>query len=107
MKTANDLPRVLMLTHRLPYPPDRGDRIRSYHLLKMLSEHARVSLASLTQEDVSNKQLNVLSDLTHELAIEPVRPIASKFRALAALLSRRAITPAIFFEQKLADTISQ
>ena len=101
------LPRVLMLTHRLPYPPDRGDRIRSYHLLKMLSEHADVSLASLTQEDVSDEQLTVLSSLTTDLAIEPVRGLPSKFRALGAVLRRRAITPAMFYEKRLADTITQ
>lgn len=105
--STTPLPRVLMLTHRLPFPPDRGDRIRSYHLLKMLSEYADVSLASLTQEDVSDEQLTVLSSLTRDLAIEPVRALPSKFRALGAVLTRQAITPAVFFEKRLADTITQ
>ena len=30
--------RILFLVHRVPYPPDKGDRIRSYHLLEKLSE---------------------------------------------------------------------
>ena len=107
MMSGENSPRVLMLTHRLPYPPDRGDRIRSYHLLKLLSQHARVSLASLTQEDVSDKQLAVLQSLTSELAIEPVRNIPSKVRALKATLTGRAITPAIFYEKALAKTITQ
>ena len=100
-------PRVLMLTHRMPYPPDRGDRIRSYHLLKKICQHADVSLASMTEEAVTDEQLAVLSSLTTDLAIEPVRPLASKFRALGALLTREAITPAVFYEKRMADTIKQ
>ena len=29
---------ILFLCHRIPFPPDRGDKIRSYHLLKRLAE---------------------------------------------------------------------
>ena len=27
---------LLYLVHRLPYPPNKGDKVRSYHLLKHL-----------------------------------------------------------------------
>jgi polysaccharide biosynthesis protein PslH len=33
---------ILFLAHRLPYPPDRGDRIRSWHVLKALAKIAPV-----------------------------------------------------------------
>lgn len=42
------LPRLLFMTHRLPYPPDRGDKIRTFHVLKALTEHFEVHLASVT-----------------------------------------------------------
>ena len=32
-------PRLLFLCPTLPYPPDRGVALRSYHLLRRLSEH--------------------------------------------------------------------
>jgi hypothetical protein len=35
--------RVLFLTHRLPYAPNRGDRVRAYHLLKALAPHAQIA----------------------------------------------------------------
>ncbi len=43
--------RVLFLTHRLPYAPNRGDRIRAYHLLREMSRWADVSLFSLVHDD--------------------------------------------------------
>ena len=42
---------VLFLTHRLPYAPNRGDRIRAYHLLRQLATFADVSLFSLVHDD--------------------------------------------------------
>ena len=27
---------LLYLVHRMPYPPNKGDKVRSYHLLKHL-----------------------------------------------------------------------
>lgn len=35
---------ILFLAHRTPWPPDRGDRIRSHHILKALTELAPVHL---------------------------------------------------------------
>src|SRR5258707_990988 len=36
-------PDILYLVHRLPYPPDKGDRIRTFHLLRSLSKRAAVA----------------------------------------------------------------
>lgn len=41
---------LLFLAHRTPFPPDRGDRIRSYHVLRHLAERARVHLVSFADE---------------------------------------------------------
>ena len=43
--------RILALTHRLPYAPNRGDRLRAYHMLQHLREHADVELVSLVHDD--------------------------------------------------------
>lgn len=37
-------PDILFLAHRLPYPPNKGDRVRSWHILKALSHIGRVHL---------------------------------------------------------------
>lgn len=37
---------ILFLAHRVPFPPDRGDRIRSFHVLRHLAARARVHLVA-------------------------------------------------------------
>ena len=41
---------VLFLAHRIPFPPDRGDKIRSFHLLQLLCRLARVHVATFADD---------------------------------------------------------
>jgi sugar transferase (PEP-CTERM/EpsH1 system associated) len=47
---------ILFLTHRLPYAPNRGDRIRAYYLLREMSKFAEVSLFSLVHDDAEERE---------------------------------------------------
>ncbi|HEY0114433.1 MAG TPA: TIGR03087 family PEP-CTERM/XrtA system glycosyltransferase [Allosphingosinicella sp.] len=42
---------ILFLAHRIPFPPDRGDKIRSWHVLRHLAERARVHLACFADDE--------------------------------------------------------
>jgi polysaccharide biosynthesis protein PslH len=65
---------VLFLTHRAPFPPNRGDRIRSYHILRQLAQHYRVYLGSLIDEPVSQSGSEVLDRLTVKRALVSLGP---------------------------------
>ena len=43
--------KILFLTHRLPYAPNRGDRIRAFHLMREMAQVGDVSLFSLVHDD--------------------------------------------------------
>ncbi len=53
-------PTILYITHRVPYPPDKGDRIRNYHILKWLAGRASVHLACLSDESLDEGKLKML-----------------------------------------------
>lgn len=42
---------ILFLTHRVPWPPNRGDKIRSHHILRKLMEHRSVHLACFADDE--------------------------------------------------------
>lgn len=97
--------RVLMLTHRLPYPPDRGDRIRSYHLLKMLSKHFDIAIACTSDEPAWLQHHQLLSTMAKRVELQPITKKGAQVRGVAALLTGQAVTPASFYRQGLADSI--
>lgn len=65
---APSRPKILFLAHRVPYPPNRGDRIRSFHLLTFLSRRADVSLAFLAEDRPSPETLEALGSLCRDVA---------------------------------------
>jgi len=99
--------RVLMLTHRLPYPPDRGDRIRSWHLIKTLSQHVDLAVACVSEEAVWLQHHQLLSTMARRVAIYPISSTYTKIRAVQALATGKAVTPACHFRDGLAQQIMQ
>lgn len=51
---------ILFLAHRVPYPPDRGDKVRSYNVLRHLARHGDVHLAAFADD---------AADLGHDAAL--------------------------------------
>ena len=47
---------ILFLAHRIPFPPDRGDKIRSHHILKALAELAPVHVACFAETAADRAQ---------------------------------------------------
>jgi sugar transferase (PEP-CTERM/EpsH1 system associated) len=97
---------ILMLTHRVPYPPDRGDRIRSFHLLKFLAARAEISLACTTTEPVATETQQILHDLCARFEICPLTNAGRAARAAWSLATGRSATAGYFWHSRLAATIS-
>jgi hypothetical protein len=95
---------ILMLVHRVPYPPNRGDRIRSFHLLKFLAQRASVSLATLADEPLEAGASEALQSLCHRVAIEPLGK-SRWLRAAASLAAGRSATEGLFHSPRLRNTI--
>jgi len=60
--------KILFLAHRVPYPPNRGDRIRSFHILRFLAQRADVSVAFLAEEQPSPETQQALKRLCSDVA---------------------------------------
>jgi sugar transferase (PEP-CTERM/EpsH1 system associated) len=97
--------RVLLLTHRVPFPPDRGDRIRSFHLARTLAQHFTLDIACVSDEPITDQQRRALSGITDRLAIEKITKAGGIVRGGIATLIGQAGTPALFFSGNLAQTI--
>ena len=52
---------ILFLSHRAPSAPDRGDRIRSFHVLRHLSARARVRVVAFDEGDAARPDLPLAS----------------------------------------------
>jgi len=86
---------ILFLAHRVPFPPDRGDKMRSFHLLRHLAGLARVHLCAFADDAADIADAEALRPLLAGLHVE--RRGHSIARAgLAALASGRPVSLALF-----------
>lgn len=99
-------PRVLLLAHRVPFPPDRGDRIRCWQLLRSLAEQADVSLAAIADEPVSPASQNQLAQVCEQVFLPRLQRLPRLCRGAAYLARGRSISEGMFYLPALAKTIA-
>lgn len=98
-------PRVLYVTHRVPFPPDRGDRIRTWNILKYLASRADVDLACLADEPLDESTLAMLRRTARRVAVIPHTGPRRYARGLVSMLRGRTITEGLFDNSTLRRTI--
>jgi sugar transferase (PEP-CTERM/EpsH1 system associated) len=87
---------ILFLCHRLPWPPDTGDKIRSYHVLQRLVRDYRVYLGTFVDKPSDWRHVAKVEEVCAGVCIRPLRPWRKRWRALASLARREALTVGIY-----------
>ncbi|MBK1682242.1 TIGR03087 family PEP-CTERM/XrtA system glycosyltransferase [Rhodoferax fermentans] len=84
--------KLLYLVHRLPYPPNKGDKVRSYHLLKHLTQSHRVFLGTFIDDPADEAYLDTVRALCPDLFVARLQPRNAKLRSLAGLLTGQSLS---------------
>jgi sugar transferase (PEP-CTERM/EpsH1 system associated) len=92
---------VLFLAHRVPFPPDKGDKIRSFHLLRHFAEHARVHLGAFVDSQDDWKHVAALERLCASVELLPLDPRWARVRSLRGLLSQDALSFAYYHDARM------
>lgn len=91
---------ILFLAHRMPFPPDRGDKIRSHHVLKALSRLAPVHVATFADDDADWAFEADLAGLSASHCLLPRRKSVPR-SALEAVLTGIPVSLAAFHDGRL------
>ena len=97
---------VLFLAHRVPFPPDRGDKIRSNHLLRRIAELAPVHVGALADDAADLAQEDAVAALaTSHCLVRRSTPLP--LTALAALGQGLPVSLAAFSSSRLHRWVRQ
>ena len=92
---------LLYLVHRMPYPPDKGDKVRSYHLLKHLAARHRVFVGTFIDDPEDVAHLEALRAMCADLQVITLNPRRARLASLGALLGGRALTLDYYDDRRL------
>lgn len=99
--------RVLVLTHRLPYAPNRGDRLRAFHMLQRLHQRADVELVSFVHDDEEAAHVDEVRAFVSHVTTLRVPRVQNYVRALAALPTRTPLTHALLDAPGMIETLQE
>jgi len=98
---------LLFLCHRIPYPPDKGDKIRSYHLLRYLARHYRVYLGTFIDDPADRQHREAVRALCADAYFVDLHPRLARLASLPALLRGEPLTSAFYRHRDLAAWIAR
>lgn len=97
--------KILFLCHRVPYPPDKGERIRAFHTIRGLARRHRVHLLAL--DDGAGPDLGPLTALCERVEVFPLSRRAAYARAALGALRPRPLTLSFFASKPLAERLRE
>ena len=100
-------PEILFLAHRIPYPPDKGDKIRSWRMLSHLAAQFDVHLGCFVDDPADMEHADFLRTITKSAAFIPVHPMIARLKCLPALVSGRPLSFAYFNDGRMGAYVKK
>lgn len=98
---------LLYLVHRIPYPPNKGDKIRSFHFLEHLSKHWNIHLGAFVDDPNDWRYAEELSKYCADVQLVPLNSLKAKVGSVGAFFSGEALSVPYYYSNELAHWIEQ
>ncbi len=98
---------VLFLAHRIPFPPDKGDKVRSHRWLRALGARYPVHLGCFIDDANDRTHLDELSGFCASVYAAPLPRWKITMRGVRALVEGEALTAAVYRHAGLARWIEE
>lgn len=102
---------LLFLTQRIPFPPDKGDKIRSWHILRYLSRTHRIFLGCFLDDPEDSRHLAELRNICADVACFSISPRLRRLRSIVHTRRGQPLTLEYFRDGRLtswiADTVAK
>lgn len=92
---------LLYLVHRLPYPPNKGDKIASFNLLKFLSTRYSISLGCFIDDEVDWQYVDEVKKYCQDTCVVGIKPKIAKVLSLRGLFTGEPLSLPYYRNQEL------
>jgi len=92
---------LLFLCHRIPFPPNKGDKIRSFNILKKLSEQYDIHLGCFIDDPFDKQYVEGLNKYCASVFHLDQHKIIAKLKGLTSLLTGKPITLPYYFDKRM------
>jgi sugar transferase (PEP-CTERM/EpsH1 system associated) len=98
---------ILFLCHRIPFPPNKGDKIGSYHLLRYFSERYRVHLGTFIDDPADEEYVGAVEKMCESAWFGRINKWTKGRRAAMGLLRGEPLTAALYADPNLSKWVKK
>ncbi|OAN11368.1 hypothetical protein A3K86_20685 [Photobacterium jeanii] len=98
---------LLYLCHRIPFPPNKGDKITTCNVLKFLNKHFDVYLGCFIDDNFDKRYVDDVKALCKETLFISLNPSVAKVKGLKAFITGDPITVPYYTHQKMQSWVNQ
>jgi sugar transferase (PEP-CTERM/EpsH1 system associated) len=97
--------KLLYLVHRLPYPPNKGDKIASYHQFDHLRQSYDISVGCFVDDDNDWQYVSEFQPLCEDLHVVRLNPTLARLSSLRGLLTGEALSLPYYRNRSMQDWV--
>ncbi|MCI5043314.1 MAG: TIGR03087 family PEP-CTERM/XrtA system glycosyltransferase [Aquisalinus sp.] len=98
-------PKALFLVHRIPFPPDKGDKIRSWQIFKLLSQKFDLYAGFFVDEESDFQHVEFLQSVCVEVKAVKLDSRLAKLRSLSGILSGQPLSFPYYHSRQMAEWV--
>lgn len=99
--------KIVYLTSRFPWPLDKGDKLRAYHQIRLLSMDFEVHLIAISSEVIPQESLNQLLKYCSSVEYMVIPRFTRYFNTLKALVCGKPLQVGYFYSSKASKFVNQ
>jgi len=97
--------RILFVTPRFPYPPLKGDQVRSYNQIKILSQRHSITLLSFIENSTELNYVPLLERFCSHIETVELRPLRSYLNVLLGIFSPLPLQTSYYHSSEMRKRI--
>jgi polysaccharide biosynthesis protein PslH len=97
--------RLFFLLPRVPYPTEKGDKLRAFHQIKQLSKHHEIILCALNDSVLHEDAIPVLKKYVKAIHIIPIPKLSIALNLVKTLFSNKPLQVGYFYNKSAAGKI--
>lgn len=99
--------RLFFLLPRVPYPTEKGDKLRAFHQIKQLSKNHEIILCALNDGFMHDEAITVLKKYVKAVHVIPISKITILFNLFKTLFSDKPLQVGYFYNLKSARQVNK
>lgn len=96
---------ILYIAHRIPYPPDKGDKIRTHNTIRFLAQRHRVWCACFVDDAGDFRHVAALRAMCEDVVALPLRRLRASVSALLNLAIDESASDGFYHDPAMVQAI--